>query len=232
MIRATSEPEFVWFAFRGWANFGLRKLLNALRHGHVVRQQAIDAYLGAHAVRKLHLGATFDLEGFLNSQILGPAPIDITRPLPLPDASFDLIYSSHLVEHIHRAQFAAFLKEGHRVLKPGGLHIIATPGLESMCRSVYAEGGEARDLLLARSGEYYGESTQTGAHFFNLEFRDFGHRFIYDSPLMARMAEQAGYAACEEVGNFDIPDPAIRDYLKNRKPPRWDVLTQSYVLTR
>lgn len=232
MIKATSEPQFVWFALRGWVGFGLKKRLNWIRNGHLRRRAVVTRYLAGHEERKLHLGASFEIPGYLNSQILGEAPIDITGPLPLPDRSFDLIYSSHLIEHVHRAQFAAFLREARRVLKPGGINIIATPGLESMCRHVYGESGEGAELLLARSGEYYGEGDQTGAHFFNLEFREFGHRFIYDTPIMRQMAQAAGYSACREVGNFDLPDPAIRDYLQSRKPPRWDVLTQTYLLTR
>jgi predicted SAM-dependent methyltransferase len=232
MILARNEFDFVWFAFRGWAKFAVLKTLNYARNGHFIRRAVIKKYLDSHDERKLHLASTEPLAGFLNSQILGSAPIDITTRMPLPDQSFDLVYSSHLVEHIHRAQFSAFLDECHRILKPGGRNIIATPGLESMCKTIYGPNRADGQLLLERSAQYYGEKKQTGAHFFNLEFRDFGHRFLYDTELITAMADAAGYASVNQVENFALPDEAICEYLKSKKPPRWDVLTQTYVLTK
>lgn len=49
--------------------------------------------------------------------------------IPLPDASFDIITLSHVIEHLHDP--VAALKEIHRLLKPGGKVWIATPNIES-----------------------------------------------------------------------------------------------------
>jgi len=50
--------------------------------------------------------------------------------VPLPDASFDYITLSHVIEHLHDP--VAALKEIHRLLKPGGRVWIATPNIESL----------------------------------------------------------------------------------------------------
>lgn len=50
--------------------------------------------------------------------------------VPLPDASFDYITLSHVIEHLHDP--VAALKEIHRLLKPGGGVWIATPNIESI----------------------------------------------------------------------------------------------------
>jgi len=50
--------------------------------------------------------------------------------IPLPDASFDYITLSHVIEHLHDPVVA--LKEIHRLLKPGGQVWIATPNIESL----------------------------------------------------------------------------------------------------
>ncbi|MBP6412631.1 MAG: class I SAM-dependent methyltransferase [Bacteroidia bacterium] len=45
--------------------------------------------------------------------------------LPFEDNSFDMVYSSHVLEHIPDQQKA--LKEIYRVLKPGGIHFCVVP---------------------------------------------------------------------------------------------------------
>jgi SAM-dependent methyltransferase len=50
--------------------------------------------------------------------------------IPLPDASFDFITLSHVIEHLHDP--VAALKEIYRLLKPGGKVWIATPNIESL----------------------------------------------------------------------------------------------------
>jgi SAM-dependent methyltransferase len=46
-------------------------------------------------------------------------------PLPLADASIDLVYASEVIEHC--ADTASFLSELHRVLKPRGCLLLSTP---------------------------------------------------------------------------------------------------------
>ncbi len=52
-----------------------------------------------------------------------PAPVD--GPLPLEDASFDLVWASEVIEHV--ADTARWLSEVRRVLAPGGRLALTTP---------------------------------------------------------------------------------------------------------
>ena len=53
---------------------------------------------------------------------------------PFPDASFDVVYSSHVLEHFTQEQGAFLVAEASRVLKPGGILRTVVPDLEASCR--------------------------------------------------------------------------------------------------
>jgi predicted SAM-dependent methyltransferase len=67
---------------------------------------------------------------------------DLRRPLPFADANFEVVYHSHVLEHFSRAFAPVFLKECHRVLKPGGIVRVVVPDLETMIR-LYLQNLEA-----------------------------------------------------------------------------------------
>lgn len=47
----------------------------------------------------------------------------------------DVVYNSHLLEHLDREVVKMFLLEVKRVLKPGGIHRIVVPDLEVICKA-------------------------------------------------------------------------------------------------
>jgi predicted SAM-dependent methyltransferase len=74
----------------------------------------------------------------------GPAVIahDLSHGIPLPTNSCDVVYHSHILEHLRQENSFIFLQECHRVLKPGGIIRVAVPDLEVICR-LYLEKLEA-----------------------------------------------------------------------------------------
>lgn len=63
---------------------------------------------------------------------------NVTAPLPFPDATFDAVYHSHVLEHLSKSRAPTFLQECLRVLKPGGVLRVAVPDLERIC-ALYLE---------------------------------------------------------------------------------------------
>lgn len=55
---------------------------------------------------------------------------DATKGLPLQDGSVDVIYTSHMLEHLDKNEADKFLREAFRVLHPGGIIRIAVPDLK------------------------------------------------------------------------------------------------------
>jgi SAM-dependent methyltransferase len=60
----------------------------------------------------------------------------LERPLPLPDASVDAMTSFHSLEHWHHSPRKLF-REITRVLKPGGILVLATPNAVNVRKRVY-----------------------------------------------------------------------------------------------
>jgi SAM-dependent methyltransferase len=54
---------------------------------------------------------------------------DLSKGIPAEDASVDVVYHSHLLEHLDRSAAQTFMLETYRVLKPGGVHRIVVPDL-------------------------------------------------------------------------------------------------------
>lgn len=59
---------------------------------------------------------------------------NLLNPLPFPDNHFDIVYSSHFIEHIPKSRIEKFMNECHRVLKPGGTIRIVVPDFENIAR--------------------------------------------------------------------------------------------------
>jgi SAM-dependent methyltransferase len=59
---------------------------------------------------------------------------NLKRGIPFPDGTFDVVYHSHVLEHLERDEAPGFLRECRRVLKPGGVLRVVVPDLEQLAR--------------------------------------------------------------------------------------------------
>jgi SAM-dependent methyltransferase len=60
---------------------------------------------------------------------------DLSKGIPFDAGSVDVVYHSHVLEHLDRLIARGFLEETLRVLKPGGLCRIVVPDFEFSCRA-------------------------------------------------------------------------------------------------
>ena len=51
------------------------------------------------------------------------------KPLPFEDATFDGIYTSHTIEHLHNADVERIIEDCFRILKPGGVLRVVCPSI-------------------------------------------------------------------------------------------------------
>lgn len=59
--------------------------------------------------------------------------VNILLGLPFKDNSFDVIYTSHFIEHLSQKQASFILRECYRVLKRNGIMRVVVPDLENIC---------------------------------------------------------------------------------------------------
>jgi SAM-dependent methyltransferase len=63
---------------------------------------------------------------------------NVADGVPFDSDSVDVVYHSHMLEHLDRDIAEKFLMEVKRVLKPGGIHRIVVPDLEKACKAYIA----------------------------------------------------------------------------------------------
>ena len=59
---------------------------------------------------------------------------NLRERLPFADASFGVVYHSHVLEHFKRAHAVVFMRECLRILAPGGVIRVVVPNLEVIAR--------------------------------------------------------------------------------------------------
>ena len=67
---------------------------------------------------------------------------NVVSGLPLPDNSVDLLYCSHVLEHLALEEFRDALRESFRILRPGGVFRLVLPCLENAIKT-YSESKDA-----------------------------------------------------------------------------------------
>jgi predicted SAM-dependent methyltransferase len=63
---------------------------------------------------------------------------NLARGIPFETGSVDVVYHSHMLEHLDREVAKAFLLEAKRVLRPGGIQRIVVPDFEQLCKGYVA----------------------------------------------------------------------------------------------
>lgn len=177
-----------------------------------VDRRRIVAYLRDAQVRRLQIGAGLNpREGWLNTNYRPGRQdpvihLDATLPFPLPDASFDYIFSEHMIEHIGFAEGQAMLRECARVLRPGGRLRLSTPDLAFLIGLQAAELTPLQHAYIDWAlRDQQVPATARHAAVLNRFVRTWGHVFIYDrASLIAAMAA-AGFVAVRSYP-IDISD--------------------------
>ncbi len=111
----------------------------------VRRRRVLHAGCGAYAPGKLH--PVFRGEAWaetrldIDSQVQPDIVCSIhDMSLAIPSRSYDALWSSHNIEHLHAHEVANAFREFFRILKPDGFALIRCPDLEAVADILLRKG--------------------------------------------------------------------------------------------
>jgi SAM-dependent methyltransferase len=142
---------------------------------------------------------------------------DAVHHIPEADGSIDVLYTSHMVEHLDHDEARRFLRQARRVLRPGGILRVAVPDLKGHVDQYLADGDG--DGLLARVMLTRSRPKTVAGRIGYLMMGDRHHQWMYDGRSLSALISSAGFVDVREVpaGETSIPDPGPLD-LAERSP--------------
>lgn len=118
--------------------------------------------------------------------------------LPFADGTLDLVYASHVIEHIHLGLVPAALMEAWRVLRRGGVIELHTVDFNAVIDK-YFEDESAMDWVNYRIFAYPKHG--------GMEGRDPNmHRSCFTRPFLERLLSDAGFADFQDLGEPRGPE--------------------------
>lgn len=141
--------------------------------------------------------------------------MDLNRPWKYKNDSVDVVYASHLFEHLTLKTADLFLRESFRVLKPGGVIRLVVPDLYQICRRYIKEFDDPEitdpTVYILWAMNLHKEAQYASEGFWSRlinEFRGYPHqhKFMYDAKSLALRMDNAGFVniceSCYGVSNY------------------------------
>lgn len=148
----------------------------------IIKKEKIESLV------RLHLGCgNVVLPGWTNVDMMNYPGVDliddVTKLTKIPNSSCDIIYASHVLEHISRHKTIQALSLWRNKLKPGGILRISVPDFSKVVK-VYSEKGNIKDIIGLVNG---GQRSIYDSHL-----------MIFDKPLITEYLTTAGFSNITE----------------------------------
>jgi SAM-dependent methyltransferase len=144
---------------------------------------------------------------------------DIIRGLPIPDNSVDLLYCSHVLEHLTLEEFRLALRNCYRHLRPGGIFRLVVPDLEIMAQE-YVKSTSPDAAIAFMQLTWLGRETQSRSLMgFLKDWLSRGqHLWMWDYKSLARELEAVGFC---NLRRARFGDSGIAAFEAVEDPERW-----------
>lgn len=157
---------------------------------------------------------------------------DLRKGIPAPDATADVVYHSHVLEHIDREDAPGFMAEVRRVLKPGGVQRVVVPDFELLVRRYVDSFGDERhearvadmiEQIVRREAAGTASQRPLRRRIENTLLGDARkrgetHQWMYDRLTLAALLERSGFTAVSVVDHTTSRIPGWNDLGLDAEP--------------
>jgi len=176
--------------------------------------RTIETLLESPAPIKLELGAgeNREIPGWTYADLNENCDLtlDLTQPLPFPDNSVDMIYSSHLLEHFRYPELLDLLGECLRILKPGGVFSAAVPNAR-LYLEAYQNPANFDPALFCRYEPAYNYNSKID-YINYMSYMDGHHNYMFDEENLNAILKKTGFKAVRLRGFDKLLDMEVRHF--------------------
>lgn len=147
--------------------------------------------LFAALLRKFHL---LNMAQYQFIQFAGKNEIEYgnaVKGLPIADGSVDVLYSSHMLEHLDRNEADIFIKEVLRILRPGGIVRLAVPDIKKQVAQ-YVKSGNA-DSFIEGTHLSVPRPASVAQRLRSLLIGGRQHQWMYDGDSLSVLLQKHGF---------------------------------------
>ena len=136
----------------------------------------------------------------------------LAERIRLPTDYADVVFASHVWEHLYRDDAEAVTRECRRILKPGGVLRLIVPDLRVYCERYISGGNPAAAEELNDALLFYGRRAPRGLvkRLMLCAGNLHTHKFMYDGPALVRLVEVCGFVEAHERELYESAVPEIR----------------------
>jgi len=184
----------------GWANLDNSFSIRAARWPLLIRMLSMARILDKQSCKFAEIANDKNIR-FAN----------VSLRIPYADNSVEVVYSSHMIEHLDRREAKAFLMEVRRILRPGGIVRLAAPDLAGLVKAYLATGNA--DQFIDRTHMSQERPRGVLARTKTVIIGSRGHMWMYDGPSLAALLCDAGFSDVSIVpaGTTKIGNPGSLD---------------------
>ncbi|CAK7065272.1 MAG: hypothetical protein DELT_01622 [Desulfovibrio sp.] len=179
-------------------------------NNRAAKKRVLHVGCGVHTPDKLHetfrgpdwTQVRLDINPAVEPDILA----SMTDMSAVESASFEALYSSHNLEHLHPHEVGTALREFRRVLKPYGFALITVPDIQQVAEYVAKDMAE-EPILMTNKGPITPLDVLYGFRPFLANGNLFmAHNYGFTASTLRAALEEAGFGdvAVERDGEFNL----------------------------
>ncbi len=128
--------------------------------------------------------------------------MNLNKPWRYKNNSVDIVYASHLFEHLTLKSANRFLKESYRCLKSGGIIRVVVPDLYKICKQYITEYESGKEdastfimwaMNMHREGQYGAKIPLWKKVILEMQGYPHQHKFMYDEKSLSQVFKEVGF---------------------------------------